>query len=87
MLLFRHPNLKHICPLVVLVKNLRNFKIEYLILTGLDLKSSKIDPHNVTLKLSNNCCSKSDPQLLLDPQTLLKIWLTSVTQKVIHKRY
>ena len=55
--LFRQSNLKHICPLVVLVKNLRNFKIEYLILKGLGLKSSKDDPQTL-LKMAHKPYSK-----------------------------
>ena len=40
--LFRQSNLKtNICPLVDLVNNLRNFKIEYLILKRLRLKGLK----------------------------------------------
>ena len=36
--------------MVTLEKNLRNFKIEYLILKGLDLKSSKNDPQTLLKK-------------------------------------
>ena len=75
-------------------KDLRNFKIGYLILKGLILKSfkkcySKSDPQTLSKKWSTNFTqkvvhkrySKSDPKLLL------KNWPTNFTQKVIHNCY
>ena len=72
--------------MVVLVKSLNIFKIEYLIPKGLGLKSSKNDsqtllknwPTNFPLKLTHNYYSKVDPQLLLkiDLKTLFKKFKT-----------
>ena len=59
--------------MVALVKNLINFKIEYLILKGLCLKSSKNDL-KMLLKINPQTLIKIDPQALLkiDPQSLMQ---------------
>ena len=72
--------------MVAQVKNLRNFKIESLILQELSLKN---DPQmllknwstTVTQKLTHKRYSKSDPQ------PLLKKWPTNVTQKLAYNCY
>ena len=48
----------------------------------------KIDPQTL-LKIDLQLLFKIDPQLLLktDPQALPKKWFTTVTLKLIHKRY
>ena len=60
--------------MVTLEKNLRNFKIEYLILKGLDLKSSKNDPQTLLKKVIHNCYSK------IELQTLFKNCPTNVNR-------
>ena len=69
--------------MVALVKNLRNFKTEYLILKGLCLKSSKNDL-KMLLKINAQTLIKIDPQALLKigPQSLLKIDPQSLMQKM-----
>ena len=56
-------------------KEMRNFKIGYLILKGLILKSLKKWFTNVIQKVIHKRCPKSDLQ------TLPKKWFTNVTQK------
>ena len=78
--------MSYLCHLVVLVKNLRNFILEYL---KIRLKSSKIDPQTLLKKWSTDVIQVLTHKHYAksDPQTLLKYWPTNVTQKVIHKRY